>query len=231
MLGPVKLFFLDLQNFRERERDREIYKYKIHIKTMKHIKLFENFSQIGQDPALIVATGDWTGITQTGEAVDFTTPMVINVTYYANPTPEQISQVQNIHQQFFYDEADIWSPEDAVTEIMSGDQGGTNLFKDNQEGLTILIDKSEGPEEIERKIQETLDIINEGGDTGADQFTSVLEDPDAKNIYTPEYLAHCRACLELDELGQNYVEKYPLPAGNAIGPQKLMKRRVNFNVV
>ena len=41
---------------------------------MKHVKLFEDFGQMGQDPALIVATGDWTGITQTGEAVDFTSP-------------------------------------------------------------------------------------------------------------------------------------------------------------
>jgi hypothetical protein len=198
---------------------------------MKHIKLFEVFGQMEQGPALLVAKGDWTGITRTGEAVDFTTPMVINVTYYANPTSEQINQVQNTHQQFFYDEADIWSPEDAVTEIMSGDQGGTNLFKDNQEGLAILIDKSEGPEEIERKMQETLDIINEGGDTGADPFVSVLEDPDAKNIYTPEYLAHCRACLAKDNIGQSYIGKYPLPAGNGNGPKRLMIRRLNFQVV
>jgi hypothetical protein len=188
---------------------------------MKHVKLFEDFGQMGQGPALIVATGDWVGITQTGEAVDFTAPAVVNVTYYENPTPEQISE----------NGPDIWSPEEAVYEIMSGDQGGTNLFKDNQEGLAILVDRSKGPEEIEREIQEIIDITNEGGDTGADMVIDVLSDPDAKMIYTPQYLAHCRACLAKDPIGKKYIQKYPLPAGNRIGPKKIMERRVNFQVV
>jgi hypothetical protein len=191
---------------------------------MKHIKLFEDFGQMGQGPALIVATGDWTGITQTGEAVDFTSPAVVNVTYYENPTPEQMSQVT-------YGDDSIWDPDDAVYEIMGGDQGGTNLYKDNQEGLAILVDRSKGPEEIEREMQDIIDISNEGGDTGADMVIDILSDPDAKSIYTPEYLAHCRACLAKDPTGKEYVKKFPLPAGNGIGPKRLMKRRVNFQVV
>jgi hypothetical protein len=172
---------------------------------MKHIKLFESFTQMEQGPALIVAKGDWTGITQTGEAEQFTVPKVIDVTYYENPTPEQISQIQD---------ASIFTPEQAAAEIIGGDQGGNNLAKDNQEGLAFLVDKSEGPEEIERMIQDAIDIFNEGGDTGADQ-PYILEDPDAQEIYTPQYLAHCRACL----------------AGNGKGSQKLMKRTLNFQVV
>ena len=174
---------------------------------MKHIKLFEDFGQMGQGPALIVATGDWTGITKTGEAVDFTVPAVVNVTYYTNPTPEQMSQIT-------YGQEEVFSPEDAVAEIIGGDQGGTNLYKDNQEGVAILVDKSQSPKEIKREIQRIINVFNEGGDTGADQFTSVLEDPNAKDIYTPKYLAHCRTS-----------------AGNGIGPKILMKRRVNFQVV
>ena len=193
---------------------------------MRHIQLFEDYGlgkNFGAGPALIVAKGDWTGITQTGEAVDFTSPAVVDVKYYTNPTPKQIGQVT-------YGQEDISSPEDAVTEIMSGDQGGTNLFKYKEDGLAILIDKSEGPQEIERKIQRILDIVNEGGDTGADPVVDVLEDPDAKDLYTPEYLAHCRACLAKDPTSIKYTKKYPLPAGNGIGPKKIMKRRVNFQV-
>ena len=198
---------------------------------MKHVKLFEDFGQMGQGPALIVATGDWTGITQDGEGVDFTAPAVVNVTYYTNPTPEQISEVQNMYGQTMYGQTEPWSPDDAAYEIMSGDQGGTNLYKDNQEGLAILVDRTKGPEEIERIIQNIIDITNKGGDTGADMVTDVLSDPDAKNLYTPEYLAHCRACLELDPIAGRYTQKYPLPAGNGMGPKKLMKRRLNFQVV
>jgi|GEM_PF-7130687 len=191
---------------------------------MKHIKLFENFVQMGENPALIVAKGDWTGITQTGEGVDFTAPAVVNVTYYTNPTPEQISQAKDANLE-------PYSPEDAAYEIMSGDQGGSNLYKDNQEGLAILVDRSKGPEEIERIIQGIIDITNQGGDTGADMVIDVLSDPDAKNLYAPEYLAHLRACLELDIIGQEYIKKYPLPAGNSIGPKRLMERKLIFEVV
>lgn len=194
---------------------------------MKHIKLFESFGQMGENPALIVAEGDWTGITQTGEAVDFTALMVVDVTYYTNPTPEQISQIQD----YVGFDMEPLSPDDAAYEIMSGDQGGTNLYKDNQEGLAFLVDKSKGPEEIEKEIQNIIDIFNEGGDTGADMVIDVLSDPDAKNIYTPEYLAHCRACLKLDSGAQQYITKYPLPAGNDIGPERLMKRKLIFRVV
>lgn len=198
---------------------------------MKHIKLFESFGQMEQGPALIVATGDWTGITQTGEAVDFTVPAVVNVTYYINPTPEQISQATKEFPSGYPLEETIFSPDDAAYEIIGGDQGGTNLYKDDQEGVTLLVDKSKGPEEIERVIRRMINVFNEGGDTGADQFTSVLENPDAKDIYTPEYLAHCRACLEKDPIGGGYTKKFPLPAGNGIGPKRLMKRQLNFKVV
>lgn len=191
---------------------------------MRHIKLFESFDQMEQDPALIVAKGDWTGIMNSGEPVDFTAPTTVNVTYYTNPTPEQISQAGHGQEE-------IWSPDDAVYEIMSGDQGGTNLYKNNQEGLAILIDKSQSPEEIKRKIQNIIDITNEGGDTGADMVIDVLSDPDAKEMYTPEYLDHCRACLAKSPIDLEYIQKYPLPAGNDIGPERLMERKLVFEVV
>jgi len=183
---------------------------------MKHIKLFENFAQMAgmrENPALIVAKGDWTGITKDGAVPPYTSPLKYMVTYYANPTQDQIDQALN------YDPAygeEIWNPSYAVAEIMGGDQEGNNLAKDDQEGLAILVDKSKGPEMIERELRDILDVFNEGGDTGADQFMSVLEDPGAKDNYTPAYLNHCRAC-----------------AGNDMGPWKkrLMKRELIFKVV
>jgi hypothetical protein len=190
---------------------------------MKHIKLFEAFGQMGQGPALIVAKGDWTGITKTGEAEQWTVPKVIDVEYYENPTPEQISQIQD---------ASIFTPEEAAAEIIGGDQGGNNLSKDNQEGLAFLVDRSKGPEEIERMIQDMIDVFNEGGDTGADQFYAILEMPDAQEEFTPQYLAHCRACLAKGSAHmRNLYKKHQLPGGNDKGSQKLMKRTLNFQVV
>jgi hypothetical protein len=199
---------------------------------MKHIKLFENFSPVNP---VITATGDFSKLTLDGTPLEFIHPNTFMVTYHTNPSPDMIEKA---NEGFMGEDITI-DPEQAIDDIMGGDQGGSYINKDD--GIVIFpADSSYSPEDYKNVLQKAIDEFNE--DPGAfesDTCQSLLEDPDL--VLTPEFLSHCKALVSGSTMSQKYISKYPeyykvhpeiLPGGDR-SRLKIMNPRITliFKVV
>ena len=152
---------------------------------MKHIKLFESFSS--QPSALIVANGDWSGIMKNPkDSTSWINPSTYYVTYYSNPSQSELSMNQG------YVITDL---SDIVSDIFGGDQNGGNLENGD---LKMLVDRNISTRDIQASLQEYINKINLDPRMSGeeDMAQTILEEPNAREIYTPEYLAHCRQILQ-----------------------------------
>jgi hypothetical protein len=195
---------------------------------MKHIKLFEGFSS--SNP-VITATGDWSKLNWEGTPIDFLHANTYIVTYHTNPTPDVVAKM------------DSWGdmtvdPEQAVDDIMGGDQSGSYIFRQGE--IIFPADPSYSPEDYKNRLLELVDHFNTNPEQyEADMCQSLLEDPEL--VLTPEFLSHCKAVVAGSEMSQKYISKFPeyyskhpeiLPGGNR-SRIKIMSPRIEliFRVV
>ena len=149
---------------------------------MKHIKLFENF---GTNP-IITATGDWSRLTLDGTPMDWIHADTYFVTYHTNPTPDLVKKVNQglMGEHFTID------PEQAVDDIMGGDQGGSYILRDGE--VMFFADPSYSPEDYKNELQKFINQFNtDPGGFEKDQCIALLEEPESD--LTPEFLRHCKA--------------------------------------
>jgi hypothetical protein len=160
---------------------------------MKHIKLFEAFSEeAGQGPAQLLVSGDWTGITKDGSPETFIAPATFIFQYlpagspipsgYGGDAEEPISDLDSIAEESF-----------------SGDQGGANVAPrdfvymqgdrsqramDMRQGVVrMFIDPKINPSELESYLRKECDRI--WSIASDNEYYTVLDYDD--DIFEPEY--------------------------------------------
>jgi hypothetical protein len=199
---------------------------------MKHVKLFEHFTGMDMSQSkvgLIVAEGDFSGITSDGESVEWIQPSEFTVTYYPNPSEDLIQEALNKSglRDLDLSEIDLITPEEVGYEIVGGDQNGSNLY---QSGGTIMVltDGTYSPNDYKRAIESAFSDFDSDRSLETDYCYSILGDQHSDS-FTPEFLAHCRAVVEEDPNSQRY---YPDFRKFTMGPKMRMKPRIelNFNV-
>ena len=175
---------------------------------MKHIKLFESFEDSEMDSemdskmsnlSLIVASGDWRGITKTGQPDQWMFPAKITVDYYEEPKDHQIEDAfDQSGLRHFEDLEPYNNAEEIVEEIFGGDQNGSNLYQ--HQPFYLLVDSGVSPLKIKEELETVLnDYYNSDGQLEFDYCETILEDPSEMSKYTPEFIEHCQSVVDGEE--------------------------------
>lgn len=195
--------------------------------------------------SLLVVRGDWSGIrmsfVEDGSGWDFVPPSSYIVDFFTTPPVSELPS--NLADHIILD------LEEAIEEIVSGDQNGSILAprdpihlpsdpqaaSDIRNGvIRILLDSEITPEEFREFFQETLDGFNSDpgqmlGEVG--MALDVLQDESANEKFTPRYIAHCRKCLETPSSTiKTHMEKFPIPLVNLTGPSEFLERALVLNI-
>lgn len=198
---------------------------------MKYLKLFESFAS---SQPVITATGDWSRLFPGGTPLDWVHANTYKVTYYTHPTPEMLRRAQ----ADLMGEPVTIDPDQAVDDIMGGDQAGSYLLRSGE--VILPADPQYSPEDYRDALQKMVAEFNANpGSWESDTCLALLEDPNIE--LTPEFLSHCKAVAAADSLSQRYTGKYPehysrhpeiLPRGDRSG-LAIMKPRIElvFKVV
>ena len=197
---------------------------------MRHIKLFEGFAS--SNP-IITATGDWSKLTMDGTPLDMVHASTYTVTYHTNPPRDMVAKAD------LATDGETVDPEQAVDDIMGGDQGGSYILRGD--GVVIFpADPAYSPEDYKNQLLEFVNYFN----THPEQYEEnmcqlLLEDPELE--LTPEFLSHCKAVVAEGDISKQYIRNYPqfyakhpeiLPGGDR-SKIKIMSPRIEliFKVV
>jgi hypothetical protein len=134
---------------------------------MKHVKLYENFGNMGKSPAQVLVTGDWRGITKDGRPLPFIPPATFIFQYLppGSPIPSGYEEM----------EKNPLGMNEIAEEVFTMDQNGSPLEpKDYQDWkgiktqrgedmrngvLRLFIDPSINPVQLKSFLQEEADKI------------------------------------------------------------------------
>ena len=194
---------------------------------MKHLQVYEKFGYWSPQP-VITATGDWSRLVPGGTPLDWVHANTYEVTYHTDPTPEMLRRAQADRP-----EPDTIDPDQAVDDIMGGDQSGSYLLRSGE--VIFPADPQYSPEDYRDALQQMVDEFNANpGGYESDACLTLLEDPEVE--LTPEFLSHCQAVVAGDSLSQRLIgqnpeaySQYPeiLPGGDR-SRLALMKPRIEL---
>jgi hypothetical protein len=116
---------------------------------MKHIKLFEQFDVSKIDLTTVVILEASIEDVKTND--DGYTSGTFILDYYRNPSEDQIDISTGNYDPIEKKEIPYKDVDSIIYEIVSGDQNGLNIVQNGP--LTLLIDKSISPNEIEEEMR------------------------------------------------------------------------------
>jgi len=170
---------------------------------MKHVKLFENF---GTNP-IITATGDFSKIVKSGstfsdqpEAISYIHPNTYIVTYYSNPSKELIDLESSTPG---LSGMGGLSPEQAVEQIVGGDQNDLYLGQYANGMVIFEADPSFSPEDYKIELEDWINNFNEYPELEQDNCELIFGNPGMAKDFTPEYLNHCKAVVSGSGMNMN----------------------------
>lgn len=159
---------------------------------MKHIKLYENFGNMGKSPAQLLVTGDWEGITKDGTFLPFIPPATFIFQYLppGSPIPSGYEGMANNPLQM-NEIADVFLIDQEGSPLEPRDYQDwkgikTQHAEEMRNGvLRLFIDPSINPVQLKSFLQEEADKI---WTKASDSYYYRVDYDNLEDILNPYYM-------------------------------------------